>query len=249
MIFLVTGATSGFGAAIARAAVCAGHRVIATGRRRERLEQLRVECGDALHVVEFDVRDNSAIVAAIDKLPAEFAAIDVLVNNAGLALGLEMADQAKLDDWEQMVDTNIKGLMYCTHAVLPGMVARRSGHIINIGSTAAHYPYPGGNVYGGTKAFVHQFSLNLRADLAGKQIRITDIEPGLSGGTEFSSVRYRGDDAKAANTYAGTQPLSAEDIAETVLWAASRPVHVNINSIQLMPVCQSFSPFTIDRGA
>lgn len=248
MIFLVTGATSGFGAAIARAAVGAGHRVIATGRRRERLEQLRAECGDALHVLEFDVRDNAAIIAALDTLPAAFAAIDVLVNNAGLALGLEMADQAKLDDWEQMVDTNIKGLMYCTRAVLPGMVARRNGHIINIGSTAAHYPYPGGNVYGGTKAFVHQFSLNLRADLAGKHIRVTDIEPGLSGGTEFSSVRYRGDDAKAANIYAGTQPLSAEDVAETVLWAASRPAHVNINSIQLMPVCQSFSPFTIDRG-
>lgn len=249
MIFLVTGATSGFGAAIARAAVSAGHRVIATGRRRERLEQLRAECGEALHVLEFDVRDNAAILAAIDTLPAELAAIDVLVNNAGLALGLEMADQAKLDDWEQMVDTNIKGLMYCTRAVLPGMVARRSGHIINIGSTAAHYPYPGGNVYGGTKAFVHQFSLNLRADLAGKHIRVTDIEPGLSGGTEFSNVRYRGDDTKAADMYAGTLPLSAEDIAETVLWAASRPAHVNINSIQLMPVCQSFSPFTIDRSA
>lgn len=249
MIILVTGATSGFGTAIARQAIAAGHRVIATGRRPERLEQLQRELGTRIHIIAFDVRDNAAVEHAIESLPDDFSAIDVLVNNAGLALGMEPADQAILDDWEQMVDTNIKGLMYCTRAVLPGMVARGGGHIINIGSTAAQYPYPGGNVYGGTKAFVYQFSLNLRADLLGKNIRITDIEPGLSGGTEFSSVRFHGDDAKADNVYAGTQPLTADDVAETVLWVATRPAHVNINSIQLMPVCQAFAPFAIDRKA
>ncbi len=249
MIIFVTGATSGFGAAIVRHAVAAGHRVVATGRRPERLEQLQRELGTQIHVIAFDVRDNAAVEHAIANLPDDFAAIDVLVNNAGLALGMEPADQARLDDWERMVDTNIKGLMYCTRAVLPGMVARGGGHVINIGSTAAQYPYPGGNVYGGTKAFVYQFSLNLRADLLGKNIRVTDIEPGLSGGTEFSSVRFHGDDAKADNVYAGTQPLTADDVAETVLWVATRPAHVNINSIQLMPVCQSFAPFAIDRKA
>jgi 3-hydroxy acid dehydrogenase/malonic semialdehyde reductase len=247
MIFFITGATSGFGSAIARQAIAAGHRVVAAGRRHDRLEHLQRELGSNVHGVELDVRDNTAVIAAIDRLPSEFAAIDVLVNNAGLALGMEPADAASIDDWDRMVDTNIKGLMYCTRAVLPGMVARGGGHIINIGSTAAEYPYPGGNVYGGTKAFVYQFSLNLRADLLGKNIRVTDIEPGLSGGTEFSNVRFHGDDAKAANVYAGTQALSADDVAETVLWAASRPAHVNINSIQLMPVCQAFAPFAIDR--
>ncbi len=247
MIIFITGATAGFGAAIARQAIHTGHRVIASGRRGERLAALKTELGDRLHCVEFDVRDNDAVVQALANLPAEFAAIDVLVNNAGLALGLESADNANLDDWERMVDTNIKGLMYCTRAILPGMVARGRGHIINIGSTAAEFPYPGGNVYGATKAFVYQFSLNLRADLHGKNIRVTDIEPGLTGGTEFSSVRFQGDDAKAANVYAGTQALNADDVADTVMWVATRPAHVNINSVQLMPVCQSFGPFMIDR--
>ncbi|MET0378579.1 MAG: SDR family NAD(P)-dependent oxidoreductase [Spongiibacteraceae bacterium] len=247
MIIFITGATSGFGSAIAQQAIAAGHRVIATGRRRERLEQLHNELGANLHGVELDVRDNTAVSAAFDNLPTEFAAVDVLVNNAGLALGLEAADAAQIDDWDQMVDTNIKGLMYCTRAALPGMVARGRGHIINIGSTAAEFPYPGGNVYGATKAFVYQFSLNLRADLFGKNIRVTDIEPGLTGGTEFSTVRFHGDDAKASNVYAGTQALTAYDVAETVMWAATRPAHVNINSIQLMPVCQAFAPFAIDR--
>lgn len=246
MIIFVTGATSGFGTAIAKQFIAAGHRVIAAGRRRDRLEQLRNELGALLHIVELDVCDNHAVTAAFANLPVDFAGVDVLVNNAGLALGLEAADSANLDDWERMVDTNIKGVMYCTRAALPGMVARGRGHIINMGSTAAQFPYPGGNVYGGTKAFVYQFSLNLRADLHGKNIRVTDIEPGLSGGTEFSNVRL-GDDSKAANVYAGTQPLTPDDVAETVVWAATRPAHVNINSIQLMPVCQSFAPFAIDR--
>lgn len=248
MIIFITGATSGFGSAIARQAIAAGHRVIASGRRGERLARLRAEFGADLHTVELDVRDNTAVTATFANLPAEFAAIDVLVNNAGLALGLEPAEATDIDDWDRMVDTNIKGLMYCTRAVLPGMVARGRGHIINIGSTAAQFPYPGGNVYGGTKAFVHQFTLNLRADLHGKNIRVTDIQPGLSSGTEFSNVRFHGDDAKAATIYEGTQALSPDDVADAVMWAATRPAHVNINSIQLMPVCQSFAPFAIDRS-
>jgi 3-hydroxy acid dehydrogenase/malonic semialdehyde reductase len=146
-----------------------------------------------------------------------------------------------------MVDTNVKGLMYVTRAVLPGMVARKRGHVINLGSTAAEFPYPGGNVYGATKAFVYQFSLNLRSDLLGTAVRVTDVEPGLSGGTEFSNVRFHGDDGKAAAVYAGTTPLTAEDVAETIVWVASRPAHVNINSIQLMPVCQAFGPLAVKR--
>ena len=171
------------------------------------------------------------------------------VNNAGLALGLEPAPSACLDDWEAMVDTNVKGLMYMTRACLPGMVARARGHVINIGSTAAEFPYPGGNCYGATKAFVYQFSLNLRADLAGSPVRVTDIEPGMCGGTEFSNVRFKGDDAKASAVYARTTMpvLSAEDVAETVSWVAGLPAHVNVNSLQLMPTCQTFAPFAIAR--
>lgn len=248
LIFFITGATSGFGAAIARHAVAAGHRAVIAGRRFDRLQQLGAELGDAVHAIELDVRDNAAVIAAFDNLPPAFAAVDVLVNNAGLALGLEPAHAALIDDWDRMVDTNIKGLMYCTRAALPSMVGRGRGHIINIGSIAGEFPYPGGNVYGGTKAFVYQFSLNLRADLLGKNIRVTDIEPGLSGGTEFSNVRFHGDDEKAANVYAGTQPLDADDVADAVMWAATRPSHVNINSIQLMPVCQAFGALAVERN-
>ncbi|MFY9780326.1 MAG: SDR family oxidoreductase [Candidatus Baltobacteraceae bacterium] len=247
MIVLVTGASAGFGAATVRRFARDGARVIAASRRLEKLEELQREFGESVLPLALDVRDRSAVVAAIDSLPPAFAAIDVLVNNAGLALGLDPAQQADLDDWDAMVDTNVKGLMYCTRAVLPGMIARGSGHIINLGSTAAEFPYPGGNVYGATKAFVYQFSLNLRADLLGTAVRVTDIEPGLAGGTEFSQVRFHGDAAKAASVYAGTTPLQPEDVADAIHWVATRPSHVNVNSLQIMPVAQAFGPLAVKR--
>lgn len=247
MNVLVTGATAGFGLAIARRFIQEGARVIATGRRTELLEKLRVELGERLLPVTLDVTEREAVARVLGALPADFAEVDVLVNNAGLALGLEAAQSAHLDDWEVMVDTNVKGVLYCTHAVLPGMVARNRGHIINMGSVAADYPYPGGNVYGATKAFVQQFSLNLRADLLGTAVRVTDIEPGLVGGTEFSHTRFKGDAARAASVYANTQPLTPEDIADAVHWVASRPAHVNINVMSLMPVAQAFGPLAVKR--
>ena len=248
MIVFVTGASAGFGAAIARTFVKGGHRVIATARRKDRLLALSQELGDALLPVELDVRDEAAIESAIASLPEPFSQIDVLVNNAGLALGLEPAHRASLDDWNSMIDTNCKGLVTVTHALLPGMVERNRGHVFNLSSIAASYPYPGGNVYGATKAFVRQFSLNLRADLAGTALRVTDIEPGLCGGTEFSNVRFKGDDTKAASVYKDVQPLTAEDIADSIYWIATRPAHVNINAIEMMPVAQSFGPLTVHRG-
>lgn len=248
MIVFVTGASAGFGAAIARRFAADGARVIVSGRRGERLRELAAELGPRALPLAFDVRERAAVAAAVDGLPPDFAAVDLLVNNAGLALGLEPAQRAVLDDWEQMVDTNIKGLMYMTRALLPGMVARGRGHVVNLGSIAGEWPYPGGNVYGGTKAFVRQFSLNLRADLLGTPVRVTDIEPGLCGGTEFSQVRFHGDAARAEKVYENTVPLTAEDVAETVHWVATRPAHVNINTVSLMPVGQAFSPLAVHRG-
>jgi 3-hydroxy acid dehydrogenase/malonic semialdehyde reductase len=247
MIVFVTGASAGFGAAIARRFIADGARVVATARRLERLQALQHELGPKLLPLELDVRDRAAVEGAVAGLPAEFAQVDVLVNNAGLALGLNPAHQTDLDEWERMVDTNIKGLMYCTRALLPGMVERRRGHVVNLGSVAGEWPYPGGNTYGGTKAFVRQFSLNLKADLAGTGVRVSEIEPGMAE-TEFSLVRFGGDAAKAKAVYAGTQPLTAEDIADTVHWIVSRPPHVNINTISLMPACQGFSAFTVKRN-
>jgi 3-hydroxy acid dehydrogenase / malonic semialdehyde reductase len=246
MIVFVTGASSGFGAAIARRFVADGARVVATARRIERLQALRQELGPGLLPLQLDVRNRAAVERAVAALPAEFAEIDVLVNNAGLALGLQPAHKTDMEDWERMVDTNIKGLMYCTRALLPGMVARDRGHVVNLGSVAGEWPYPGGNVYGGTKAFVRQFSLNLKADLAGSKVRISEIEPGMAD-TEFSLVRFGGDAEKAKSVYAGTQPLTAADIADTVHWIVSRPAHVNINTISLMPTCQGFAGFTVKR--
>jgi len=199
-----------------------------------------------VHRAAFDVRNRSEVERFIRELPDAFAEIDVLVNNAGLALGIVGAQEADLDDWETMVDTNIKGLMYLTRAVLPAMVKRNRGHIINLGSVAGTYPYPGGNVYGGTKAFVKQFSKNLLTDLVATKVRVSNIEPGLSE-SEFSVIRFHGDKEKADQVYKGTQPITPDDIAEIVHWVTSVPPHVNINTVEVMPTCQSCAPFVIHR--
>lgn len=249
MIVFVTGATAGFGAAIARRFAADGAHIIAAGRRAERLDALRAELGaDRVLPLVLDVRDRGAIATAVEALPEAWAAVDVLVNNAGLALGLEPAQGADLDDWDAMIDTNCKGLVTMTRVLLPGMVARNRGHIVNIGSTAGEFPYPGGNVYGATKAFVRQFSLNLRADLFGTAVRVTDIEPGLVGGTEFSNVRFKGDDTKAAAIYTDANALNPDDIADAVHWVTTRPSRVNVNTLQVMPVSQSFGPLRVHRG-
>jgi 3-hydroxy acid dehydrogenase / malonic semialdehyde reductase len=242
----VTGASSGFGAAVARRFAADGARVIAAARRADRLASLVSELGPQVHPLTLDVRDRAGVAAAVAGLPEELSAVDLLVNNAGLALGLGPAQDADLDDWDQMIDTNCKGLVYCTRAILPGMVARGRGHVINLGSVAGAYPYPGGNVYGGSKAFVHQFSLNLRSDLHGTGVRVTCVEPGMAD-TEFSLVRFSGDQGKADNVYAGMQPLTADDIAESIHWAATMPRHVNVNTIELMATAQSFAPFQVAR--
>ncbi len=246
-IALVTGATSGFGEACAEAFAHAGARVIAAGRRGERLDALVGRLGkDKVHPLVLDVRDRAAVERAIAGLPGELAPIDVLVNNAGLALGLEPAQRASLDEWDTMIDTNCRGLVTMTRAVLPGMVERNRGHVVNVGSVAGTYPYPGGNVYGATKAFVHQFTLNLRSDLLGTAVRATCVEPGMAE-TEFSVVRFGGDAGRASKVYEGVKPLGAADVAETILWIVSLPAHVNVNTIELMSVQQAFSPFAISR--
>jgi 3-hydroxy acid dehydrogenase/malonic semialdehyde reductase len=224
----VTGASAGFGEAIARRFAADGARVIVSARRSDRIAELAKELGSDVLPLTIDVRDRAAVADAVSGLPPEFAAIDVLVNNAGLALGLEPAYEASLDDWDAMIDTNCKGLAYCTRAVLPGMVERGHGHVINLGSIAGTYPYPGGNVYG-------------------TGVRVTSVEPGLSGGTEFSVVRFGGDRGKAGQVYEGVHPLEAGDVAEAVHWAASLPSHVNINVIEMMPVAQSFGPLAVAR--
>lgn len=240
---LITGATSGFGAACARRFAAEGWRLILAGRRTERLEELRGDLGNAVAaVITLDVRDRQAIFAALQDLPD----IDLLLNSAGLALGLEPAWEVDPEDWETMVDTNIKGVMYCTRAVLPGMVKCNRGHIINIGSTAGNWPYPGGNVYGATKAFVQQFSRNLRADLLGTRVRVTNAEPGMAE-SEFSKVRFKGDAARADAVYAGTEPLRPEDIAEVVFFAANLPPHVNINTLELMSIDQAWGHLAVHR--
>jgi len=243
---MITGASSGFGEACARRFASAGARLVLMARRLERLEKLKGELSTPVHIVRLDVRDRQRVEEALASLPPEFSEIDILVNNAGLSLGLEPAHETDLDDWEVMVDTNIKGLMYFTRLVLPGMVERNRGHIINLGSVAGTYPYPGGNVYGGTKAFVKQFSLNLKADLVGTAVRVTDIEPGIAE-TEFSLVRFKGNAERACGVYEGTKPISAEDIGEIIFWVSSLPDHININLLEVMPVCQSFGFFAIDR--
>lgn len=242
----ITGASSGIGEACARKFIAAGSHVLLAARRHGRLEALRRELGERSYVLQLDVRDRAAVFAAIEALPAPFSAVDVLINNAGLALGLNSIEAIDLDDAETMIDTNLKGMVTCTRALLPGMIARGQGHIINIGSVAGTYPYPGGNVYAGTKAFVHQFSMALRADLLGKQIRVTSIEPGMVE-TEFSQVRFKGDDDRAALVYKGTEALTGEDIAEAIYWCTSLPQRININSLEIMPQNQAFGPFAVRR--
>jgi len=247
MIVLITGATAGFGEAMTRRFIKEGHRVIATGRRGDRLQSLQTDLGNGVYTMTLDVRSREAVTAAIASLPSDWSEIDVLVNNAGLAAGVNVAQTADLDDWDTMVDTNIKGLLYMTRAVLPGMVARDRGHIVNIGSTAGSYAYAGGNVYGASKAFVRQFSLALRSDLYGTRVRATDVEPGLVGGTEFSTVRFNGDLEKAAKMYENADPLTSDDIAEAVYWVTSLPARVNVNTIEVMPVSQSFARLAVHR--
>ena len=244
----ITGASSGFGEATARKFSSGGHRLVLLARRREKLIDLAHQLGgeNKCHFICADVRDNEEVENALLGLPEEFRSIDVLVNNAGLALGLGPAEDASLKDWEIMVDTNIKGVIYLTKAVLPGMIQRGHGQIINIGSVAGSWPYPGGNVYGSTKAFVQQFSRNLRSDLSGKNIRVSLVEPGMSE-TEFSLIRFEGDQDKAKAVYHSMSPLSAEDIAETVFWICSMPAHVNVNQVELMPIAQAWAPFSVYR--
>ena len=243
---LVTGASAGFGEAIARRFVHDGHRVIVTARRKDRLDALHRELGDRVLPIAMDVTDKAAAAALPGSLPAAWQAVDVLVNNAGLALGVSPAQVASADDWDTMIMTNVLGVARMTHALLPGMVARDKGHIVNLSSTAATYPYPGGNVYGASKAFVSQFSMNLKCDLVGTGVRVTDLEPGLVGGSEFSTVRF-GDAEKAAAVYAGTTPLTPQDIAEAVAWVVNLPAHVNINRLEMMPTCQAAGPLVIKR--
>ena len=245
---VITGASVGIGAATAHRFAKEGHTLILLARRKEKLEALQNELGSKkTFIYEIDVTDSNAVVSVFKLIEKEFGHIDILVNNAGGAFGLDFAQNADLNDWEKCIDVNIKGLMYCTHAVLPGMVKRNQGHIVNLGSVAGHYPYPGGNVYGGVKAFVHQFSLNLRADLLGTAIRVTCLEPGLVGGTEFSQVRFHGDKEKAQKIYEGTAPLLPEDIAEVIYFSTSLSPHINLNVIELMPVSQAFSSLSVSR--
>jgi len=244
----VTGATAGFGEAIARLFANHGWKLILVARRQERLDKLKEELGKKVkvHTAVMDVRNKDQVEKVINELPADFSKIDVLINNAGLALGLEPAQRANLEDWDTMIDTNIKGMLYVTRKILPQMVERDDGVIINIGSVAGAYPYPGGNAYGATKAFVRQFSLNLRADLLGKFVRVTDIAPGAAE-TEFSLVRFKGDEDKAKVPYKGIDPLTAENIADAVFYVVNLPRHVNINFMEIMPTQQSFSPFAFSR--
>ncbi|HQA02330.1 MAG TPA: SDR family NAD(P)-dependent oxidoreductase [Thermomonas sp.] len=242
---LITGATAGFGRASARRFIAAGWQVIATGRRADRLDALRAELGDTLHPACFDMRDEAAMRAALAALPERFRGIDLLLNNAGLAQGTQPAQDALLSDWKTMIDTNVTALVTLTHALLPTLIARK-GAVINISSTAATYPYTGGNVYGGSKAFVSQFSLGLRADLHGTGVRVTVIEPGMAE-TEFTVVRTHGDQVASDKLYGGANPMTAEDIADTIFWVASQPPHLNINRIELMPTSQSFAGFQVHR--
>jgi 3-hydroxy acid dehydrogenase/malonic semialdehyde reductase len=246
-LVLITGATGGFGSAFARRFAALGSKLILIGRRTDKLNALRDELKTDVHTVELDIRDRKAIDQAFGSLPGDFAAVETLVNNAGLALGADPAQKSDPDDWETMIDTNDKGLVFATRALLPGMIERGRGHVINIGSTAGSYPYPGGHVYCASKAFVKQFSLALRADLQGTGVRVTNVEPGMCE-TDFSLVRFKGDTEKAGKVYANTTPLTADDVAEAVFWAATLPPHFNVNRVEIMPTTQAFGPLSIHRS-
>lgn len=241
---VITGASAGIGSATARRFARQGYRLTLLARRIEKLEELRQELkGTDVSVYALDVSCREDVERTFAEIET-----DILVNNAGIAFGLEPAQLGNLDEWDRCIDVNIKGLLYCTRAVLPGMIRRRRGHIVNLGSTAGHYPYGGGSVYCGTKAFVHQFSLSLRSDLLGTPIRVSCVEPGLTGGTEFSKSRFRGDAEKAHRIYEQTQPLTPEDVADVIFYATSLPAHVNLNSIEMMPVAQAFAPLAVHKS-
>lgn len=236
---LVTGASSGFGKAICQKLIAVGYKVIGAARRVDKLSELARQLDDNFLPFQLDVTKKDAVENLLLSLPDKFKPIDILINNAGLALGMEPAYEANYADWEIMVNTNIIGLMHLTRIILPEMVKRNSGYIINLGSTAGNYAYQGGNVYGATKAFVKQFSANLRTDLLGKKIRVTNIEPGLCGNTEFSNVRFHGNDKQAAAVYQGVEFIKPEDIANTVSWLVNSPKHFNVNNIEIMPTAQA----------
>ena len=244
----ITGASAGIGAAAARRFAKAGFRLALTARRVDLLEGLRQELGKDSAIYTLDVRSSEAVTKTFQEIEKQQGFVEILVNNAGCAFGLEPAYQSKIEEWDQCIETNINGLLYCTRATLPSMVKENKGHIINLGSVAGRYPYPGGHVYGATKAFVRQFSFNLKADLLGTNVRVSCIEPGLVGGTEFSNVRFRGDEDQAAKVYNQTQPLTADDIAEIIFFCHSLPRHVNINTVEVMPVCQASAPLSIHRA-
>lgn len=246
-VALITGASSGFGAAVAERFAARGVRVVLAARRLDKLRFLEDRLGDRAVSLELDVRDTGRLGKVLASLPSGFQEIDCLVNNAGLALGIAPAQDADPGHWEQMIETNCLGLAATTRVVLPGMIERGRGHVINIGSVAGRYPYPGANVYGATKAFVHQFSLALRSDLHGTGVRVSCVEPGMCGGTEFSQVRFEGDESRAAAVYKGMQPLTPEDIADSIDWIATRPPHLNVNVLELMPTQQSFGAFLVAR--
>ncbi|MCX8600380.1 MULTISPECIES: SDR family NAD(P)-dependent oxidoreductase [unclassified Gilliamella] len=247
-IALVTGASSGFGQAICRKLIADGYKVVGAARRIDKLQKLATELGTNFFGLSLDVTKKDSVETILLQLPKEFQPVDILINNAGLALGLETADQANYDDWETMIETNIIGLVHLTHQILPGMVERNFGYIINLGSVAGTYAYKGGNVYGATKAFVKQFSANLRTDLLGKKVRVTNIEPGLCGGTEFSNVRFHGNNEQAAAVYEGVDYITPEDIANTVSWLVNTPAHFNVNSIEIMPVAQASAGLAVSKS-
>lgn len=249
-VVLITGATGDFGKAFAHRFAALGADLILVGRDADKVAALSQALRDTYHVKThesvFDITDKAAMIAAVNAIPSEFLAIDLLVNNAGLALGLDPAYACDIEDWEIMIAVNNTALVRMTRLILAGMTERKAGHIINIGSIAGNYAYPGVNVYGATKAFVKQFSLALRADLQGTNVRVTNIEPGTIE-TQFSTVRFKGDVDKAENVYANTNNMSADDVAEAVVWSATVPPHFNVNRMEIMPTVQSFGPLLIER--